>query len=84
MSKSTYNHQRSLVCSMLRQIRIDLGLRQADVARQLGEPQSFVSKYEAGERRLDLIEVYHICRILGITLSEFTDALEQAIDETQS
>jgi len=84
MNKSEYSNLRSLLCLLLRQMRIDSGLRQADVARLLGEPQSLVSKYESGERRLDLIEVYHICHIMGISLSQFAARLEQAIDETQS
>lgn len=51
---------------LLRQLRDEAGLRQVDVAQRLGEPQSFVSKYEAGERRVDLIELGHIAEALGV------------------
>ena len=34
---------------------------QADVAGRLGRPQSFVSKYESGERRLDVVEFLEVC-----------------------
>jgi transcriptional regulator with XRE-family HTH domain len=41
-------------------------LTQQDVAFRLGRPQSFVSKYESGERRLDVIEFVKVCHVLGI------------------
>ncbi|MEK6798675.1 MAG: helix-turn-helix transcriptional regulator [Planctomycetota bacterium] len=62
--------------SILRQMRLDAGLRQADLARKLGEPQSFVSKYESGERRLDVLELRQLCTILGVSLAEFVRQLE--------
>jgi transcriptional regulator with XRE-family HTH domain len=54
------------------------GLRQADVASQLGHPQSYASKYESGERRLDIVELWAILDVLGIGLAEFARRLEQA------
>jgi len=47
----------------LRQARLDAGLTQAQVATRLGKPQSFVSKCEAGERRLDVIEVQQFAEL---------------------
>jgi transcriptional regulator with XRE-family HTH domain len=47
------------------------------MAGRLGVPQSFVSKYETGERRLDLEEVQAICRVLGLSLVEFAVELEE-------
>lgn len=41
------------------------GLRQVDLAKKLGKPQSFVSKMETGERRLDVIEFLVIARAMG-------------------
>jgi transcriptional regulator with XRE-family HTH domain len=54
-------------------------LRQHDLAERLGEPQSFVSKYETGERILDFVEVRDICRALGIPLVEFVRRLEESL-----
>ncbi|MHA1553312.1 MAG: helix-turn-helix domain-containing protein [Alphaproteobacteria bacterium] len=42
------------------------GLTQQDIADRLGRPQSFVSKYERCERRLDVVEYAHICRLVGV------------------
>jgi transcriptional regulator with XRE-family HTH domain len=41
-------------------------LTQTDVAVRLGKPQSYVSKYETGERRLDVIEFLEVCHALSI------------------
>ncbi|MCC6285066.1 MAG: helix-turn-helix transcriptional regulator [Phycisphaerales bacterium] len=62
--------------SLVRQMRVDAGLRQADLARKLGEPQSFVSRYESGDRRLDVLELRHICTVLGVSLADFIKQLE--------
>lgn len=55
----------------LRQMREAASLRQRDVAQRLGVPQSFVSKYESGERRLDLLELEQICEACGTSLARF-------------
>ena len=45
--------------------RKEAGLRQVDLAQRLGKPQSYVSKMETGERRLDVIEFLVIARAMG-------------------
>lgn len=62
--------------TLMRQLRIDAGMRQVDLARKLGEPQSFVSRYESGDRRLDVLELRHICAVLGVSLATFVERLE--------
>lgn len=64
----------------MREVRTGAGLRQVDLAERLGQPQSFVSKYESGERRLDLLEVRRICEAVGITLEEFVRKLEDSLE----
>jgi len=70
--------------TLLRTIRKEAGLSQQELATRLGKPQSFVSKYESGERRLDLIEVFHICQVLGISLAYFSQRLEQLLSASSS
>lgn len=53
--------QRALV-----QARQSKGLTQTEIAAHLGKPQSFVSKYESGERRLDVVEFIEVCQVLSI------------------
>lgn len=63
--------------NLLRDIRLEAGLQQVDVARSLGKAQSFVSYYETGERRLDVLELKAVCETCGITLGEFISRLEE-------
>lgn len=55
----------------LRAAREAAGLTQADVARLLGKPQSFVSKSESGERRVDPVELKHLAEIYKKPISFF-------------
>lgn len=54
---TTYNRQYQEMLRRLRAARRQAGLTQEQVAAELGKPQSFVSKCEAGERRIDVIEL---------------------------
>jgi transcriptional regulator with XRE-family HTH domain len=63
MAKSTHSPQYLLLLKRLRIARLDAGLRQEDVAIRLKKPQSFVSKVEAGERRLDVAELQEFAKI---------------------
>lgn len=56
-------------------------MSQVQLAQTLGRPQSFVSKYEAGERRLDILELRELCHALDITLGSFVKKLERQISE---
>ena len=77
MHKPTMVNKSERVRKLLRLIRLGAGLRQVDVAQRLSEPQSFVSKYESGERQLDFAEIAEGCAALGITLSEFVLRFEK-------
>ena len=46
-------------------------------------PQSFVSKYEIGERRLDLIELREVCAALGVPLLEFVKQFEEILPKSK-
>jgi transcriptional regulator with XRE-family HTH domain len=50
-----------------------------DLARRIGQPQSFVSKYESGERRLDLVELREICDAVGVSLEVFVRRFEESL-----
>lgn len=57
----------------LKAARQEADLTQAQVAQALGKAQSFISKLETGERRLDFIELQELCRIYGKPLSYFEE-----------
>lgn len=66
---------------LLRNLRETTGLRQVDLAERLKRPQSFVSKYESGEKTLDFLEVREVCRALDISLVDFVRQFEEGTDE---
>ncbi len=59
------------LAALLRQVRVEAKLTQEQVAVSVGQTQSYVSKYESGEQRLDLIELEAICKAVGLPLTEF-------------
>jgi transcriptional regulator with XRE-family HTH domain len=79
MEKSIFSSEQDTLQQLLRQIRLGAGLRQIDLAKKLGQPQSFVSKFESGERRLDLLELRQVCRAVGLSLAEFSERFEKAL-----
>lgn len=58
---------------LLRDIRLGADLTQSALADRIGQTQSYVSKYESGEQRLDLIELEAICNAVGISLRDLID-----------
>jgi transcriptional regulator with XRE-family HTH domain len=79
MKKKVYIAQRSRLVSLLREIRIEAGLTQMELAERIERDQTFVSKYESGQRRLDVLELREICQSTGLTLEEFVRRLEKAL-----
>lgn len=60
---SAYPQEYRKFLAKLKAARIEAGLTQVDVAKHLKKPQSFVSKFESGERRVDVVELQHIAEI---------------------
>lgn len=54
---------------MLVKARKDAGLTQQALAEKLKRPQSFVAKYEGGERRLDVVQLQEIAQVLKVDVS---------------
>jgi transcriptional regulator with XRE-family HTH domain len=65
MAKAKFTARYDRFRRLLVEAREGAGLRQIDVARKLSRPQSYVSKVESGERRLDIIEFLDICAAVG-------------------
>ena len=63
MSKTIYSEWHKALISRLIQARKESGLRQGDVSKKLGKTQSYVSKIEAGQRRIDIIQLKEFARI---------------------
>ncbi len=65
ISKSVHSTDLAAFCELMIKARKAARLTQHDLARRLKKPQSFVAKYEGGERRLDVVEFLAITRAIG-------------------
>lgn len=63
--KSIYSQSYRTLIERIAKSRKDAGITQAELAEKLGRPQSFVSKLESGERRIDVIEYLHVAKHIG-------------------
>jgi transcriptional regulator with XRE-family HTH domain len=71
VSKTKFSKHDEAFRELLKELRTTKGLNQGQVAARLGVPQSYVSKYETGERRLDFVETAMVCEVLGVGLEQF-------------
>lgn len=55
----------------LKDFRTQSHMTQQELASLLNCPQSYISKYEQGQKRLDIVEIRRICNVLGVSLTEF-------------
>ena len=71
MVNRLWDSKRQVVYGLLKEIRSKAGITQVELSEVLNKPQSYVSKYETGERKLDLVEVADICDALEFSLQLF-------------
>lgn len=67
MTRSIFTRRYELLRRLIVEARKDARLTQVELAKKLGKPQSFVSKYEIGERRLDVIEFVDVTTAIGVS-----------------
>ena len=68
MPRTIYSDDHELLVSLLREYRLRRKLTQAELSERMNRPQSFVSKVESGQRRLDVVELRQWCDALGVDL----------------
>ncbi len=71
MNKSVYSKDYKEIIERLRKARLEAGLSQQEVADKLNKPQSYVSKIESGERRLDVAEIKSFATVYKKRISFF-------------
>jgi len=74
---SSYSNSYQYLLTLLFQARKAAGMTQIQLAGLLQKPQSYVAKYEQGERRLDVIEFLAICKHFGADPHELLDAIQR-------
>src|SRR6266403_1394202 len=65
IGKTVHSADQTAICALMIRARKAAGLTQHALARRLARPQSFVAKYEGGERRLDVVEFVAVVRAIG-------------------
>ena len=79
MPNSIHDPKYQVFRQMLLDARKEKGLQQVEVAERLGKTQSFVSKYERGERRLDFCEFIEVAAALELDVVEFIERYRQLL-----
>lgn len=79
MEKSIHTPAYGVFLGLLRRVREEAGLTQVELAAALGQTQSFVSKVERGETRLDVIQLRTVLSALGAGLPAFARRLEREL-----
>lgn len=74
MAKGTHDPRYRALIAGLAHARKRAGLSQTELANKLGQRQQFVSKYESGERRLDVVEFVDVARVLNLDWAPLLDA----------
>ncbi|GAW87743.1 conserved hypothetical protein [Bathymodiolus platifrons methanotrophic gill symbiont] len=81
MGSNVWNGDNKIIQTLLRDLRKESGLTQLQLANLLDHPQSYVSKYEMGERKLDLPEIRRISICCGSNLHKFVAEFEKRLSK---
>jgi transcriptional regulator with XRE-family HTH domain len=76
---SIYSAEHAVLIRLLRELRLEAGLSQSQVAEHLRRPQTYVSAVELGERGLDLLQVREMTALYGMGFLAFVQMLEEQI-----
>ncbi|MCL4207645.1 MAG: helix-turn-helix domain-containing protein [Pirellulaceae bacterium] len=79
MEKTIYTAEYARLLELLRETREQANVTQTELAERIGRSQSFVTKFERGDRRLDAIQLRTICQALGTDLVSFVAELERRL-----
>lgn len=76
---SIHSHEHAILVALLKDLRLEAGLSQAQVAAHLKRPQTYVSAVEVGDRGLDLLQVRELAALYGVSFPVFAQAFEERV-----
>lgn len=79
MKKSIHTHEYGVAVGLIREFRERVGLTQVELAVAVGKKQTFISKVERGETRLDVIQLRTLLAAVGASLSDFARRLDRTL-----
>lgn len=75
--KSRFTPHYTSLLERLKALRTERGMLQIDLARKLGVPQQYISRYESGETRMDIVQLWRYCRALGVSFTAYCKSLDR-------
>lgn len=79
MEKSIFTREYRVFTDLLRETREEAGITQVELAERLQQTQSYISKVERGDRRLDIVQLRQVCWALGTTLPALITTFEERL-----
>lgn len=83
MRKSRFTPQYARFLDRLKAIRAKKGLLQADLAERLGVPQQYISRFETGETRMDVAQLWRYCQALDVSFTRLCSQLGREFAELE-
>jgi transcriptional regulator with XRE-family HTH domain len=84
VARNLYTDEHEELVTLLKDLRLEKGMSQSEVAEQLDRPQTFLSSIEVGDRVVSVVQVLNLCRVYGLTFVEFAERLEKRIETKES
>ena len=84
MDKTIYSRQSQCLCKLLVELRRAAGLTQRQLAAKLNRERNLIGRLEVGERRLDVVEFYWICKACGVKPDVVASKLMCELEEVES
>jgi len=80
MARSTHHHEYQTLLTLLRDLRERAGITQVVLAETLRNTQTFISKVERGERRIDVVEFIELCEAIGVSpVAAFQELMDRRL-----
>jgi len=83
MGRYKWSGPEAVLLKNLKEMRAAAGLSGPEIQRRLKRPNSYVSKVESGEKRLDILELREYCNACGVSLVDFVRDLDMSLDQSE-